>query len=107
VRRALVLLLFFVLLPTAAAATRKAQVMLTSSSPVVVRGYGFHARERVAVTVSASETHKKFVYATRRGAIRALFRGFSIQYCEPYDIRAKGSRGSSAFVRVIPDCAPQ
>lgn len=104
---ALALLLFFVLLPTAAAATRKAQVQLTSSSPVVVRGYGFHARERVAVTVSASATQKRVVYATRRGAIRAVFRAFSIQYCEPYEIRAKGNRCSSAFVRVIPDCAPQ
>ena len=81
--------------------------MLTSSSPVVVHGVAFHSRERVAVTVSAGETHKKFVSATRRGAIRAVFRGFSIHYCEPYEIRAKGNRGSSAFVRVIPDCAPQ
>jgi hypothetical protein len=105
-RLALVLGLFFGLLSTAGATTRAAHLTVPSRSPVAVRGTGFHAGERVTVTVSAKSVRKKAVTATRLGAFRATFRGFSIGYCDPYTVRAKGNRGSSAFVRVIPECAP-
>ncbi len=99
--------LFFALLPTAAASTAAAHVAVPSRSPVVVRGTGFHANERVTVTVSAKSTHTKRVTANRLGNFRVTFLGFSLGYCEIYSVRARGSRGSSAVLNVIPECAPQ
>ncbi len=101
------LALFLAVLPAAAASTIAAHITVPSRSPVAVRGTGFHAGERVAVIVSAKSTHRKTVTANRLGSFRATFPGFSIVYCEAYIVRAKGSRGSSAVFRVIPECAPQ
>ena len=105
-RPALVLALFFGLLSAAGATTLTAHMTVPSRSPVAVRGTGFHGGERVSITVSAKSVRKKAVTANRLGTFRATFRGFSIGYCDPYTVRAKGSRGSSAFLRVIPECAP-
>ncbi len=91
---------------TAAASTRRAQVVLLNSSPVTVRGTGFHRGERVVVTVAASSMRTKKV-ATTRGAFRIVFQGFKFSYCEGYTIQAKGNRGSNAFVKVIPECPAQ
>lgn len=105
-RLAALVLLVLALLPVAASgSTRTARVTLPSRSPVTVQGTGFRPSERVAVTVSAKTTHRKSVTASRRGAFRTTFPGFSIGYCEAFAVRAKGSRGSSAFVKVIPECA--
>ncbi len=106
-RLALALALFFVLLPTAAASTGAAHITVPSRSPVAVRGTGFRANERVTVTVSAKSTHTTRVTTNRLGNFRATFRGFSLGYCEIYSVRARGSRGSSAVLNVIPECAPQ
>jgi phosphate-selective porin len=105
-RSLLVLAAFLVLLPAAAASTRSARITVPSLSPVVVSGTGFRASERVAVSVSSKSTQKKSVTASLQGRFRATFRGFSIHYCEEYSARAKGNRGSTAFVKVIPECAP-
>ena len=105
VRLALVLSLLVMLVPAAAAGTsRTAYVTVPSKSPVTVRGTRFLPNEIVRVTVSASSTRIKKVTANARGAFRTTFRGFSIKYCEPYTVRAKGNRGSLATVNVIPDC---
>ncbi len=92
---------------TAAASTPKAQVVLLNSSPVTVRGTGFHRSERVVVTVAASSMRTKKVVATTRGAFRIVFQGLKFAYCEGYTIHAKGNRGSNAFVKVIPECPSQ
>jgi hypothetical protein len=92
---------------TAAASTRKAEVVLLNSSPVTVRGTGFHRSERVVVTVAASSMRTKKAIATTRGAFRVVFQGFEFGYCEGYTIHARGNRGSSAFVRIIPECRSQ
>lgn len=106
-RFALLLALFFGLLPVAGASTsRTAHITVMSRSPVVVRGTGFRSSERVALTVSTTRTYKKTVTATRLGAIRAKFIGVSIGNCQIYSIWAKGNRGSSAVLRVIPECPP-
>ena len=107
-RFVLLLGLVAALLPIAAAAsTRAAQVAVVSHSPVTVRGTGFHRYERVVVTVSARESRTRKIYATARGSFRAVFKGYSFTYCEPYAVRAKGNRGSTAFVRIIPECPSQ
>ncbi|MFL6016060.1 MAG: hypothetical protein ACJ74I_02920 [Gaiellaceae bacterium] len=92
---------------TAAASTRKPEVVLLNSSPVTVRGTGFHRSERVVVTVAASSMGTKKAIASTRGAFRIVFPGLKVGYCEGYTIRAKGNRGSNAFVRIIPECPSQ
>ena len=98
---------FLVVLPAAHGSTRKAHITMTSLAPVTVSGTGFRAKERVTVSVSAKATHKKVVVASRLGAFRATFRGMQIGYCQFYSAQAKGNRGSTASLKVIPECAPQ
>jgi hypothetical protein len=98
----------FVLLPVAAgASTTAAHVSVSALTPVTVRGTSFRPSERVRLTVSAKGSHTKTVIANARGNFKATFTGFSIGRCDAYLVRAKGSRGSSAFLRVIPECAPE
>ena len=106
-RFALFFSLVFVVLPTASASTssRTAHIEITSRSPVVVRGTGFRLSERVTVSVSAKATYKKVVTASRLGAFRVTFRGMAIGSCEFYSAKARGSRGSTASLKVIPECA--
>jgi hypothetical protein len=105
VRFTLTLALLLVALPSAGASTRAAHLTVPSRSPVIVRGTGFHASERVTVSVWASAARRKVVTAGARGNLRAAFPGFSIGYCEPYVVRATGNRGSRAIAKVIPECA--
>jgi hypothetical protein len=100
--------LLVALLPaTAGASTRTAHVYATSLSPVSVRGTSFRANERVAVTVSAKTTRTKTATAGVRGNFAVTFKAVSIGRCQPYTIRAKGNRGSTALLRVLPECAPE
>jgi hypothetical protein len=98
-----------VLLPAGALAssTRKAHIAVRSTSPVSIQGTGFKARERVVVTVMAKSTRTKAVRATTGGAFAVTFPSVSIGYCQEYAIRAKGNRGSTAIIRVIPECPSQ
>jgi hypothetical protein len=88
------------------AATRTAQVRVTNISPVVVRGTGFVARERVTVTVSAKTSRTRVVTATAAGSLVARFAHFTIGRCDAYAVKAKGSAGSRAFWKIAPMCAP-
>jgi hypothetical protein len=108
VRLAVVLSLFVALLPIAAVASpsRTAHVTLASLSPVSVRGTSFLSDERVAVTVFAKSARTKTVTAGSRGGFRVTFTTVSIGACQAYAVRAKGNRGSVAFLKVTPECAP-
>jgi hypothetical protein len=86
-------------------ATRTAHVTVTSPSPFTVRGAGFLPGERVTVTVAAKATRTRSVTASTRGNFHLTFWSLSIGTCDAYAVRAKGSRGSTAFVKVLPECA--
>jgi hypothetical protein len=103
-----VLSLCVALLPAAAVASpsRTAHVTLASLSPVSVRGTSFRSHERVAVTVSAKSTRTKTVTAGARGGFTVRFTSLSLGTCQAYAVRAKGNRGSVAFLKVTPVCAP-
>ena len=92
---------------TAVAATTRARVAVTSTAPVTIDGSGFRSRERVTVTLVATDLRRKVVTASAKGAFTAKFAGATIGYCESYFIRAKGNRGSLAVVKLVPECAPQ
>jgi hypothetical protein len=108
VKLAAVLSLCVALLPTAAGASpsRTAHVTLASLSPVSVSGTSFRSHERVAVTVSAKSTRTKTVTAGARGGFKVTFTSLSLGTCQAYALRAKGNRGSIAFLKVTPVCAP-
>jgi len=94
-----------VLVATAAyAAVGTARVGVMQTSPFTVRGTGFRAHERVAVTVYAKTTRMKAVTAGVRGGFTTAFSGVTIGRCDGYVIRAKGNRGSIAFLKVRPEC---
>jgi hypothetical protein len=106
-RFALLLTLMFLMLPTASALTSSptAHITITSRSPVVVRGTGFRPSERVTVSFWAKATYRKVVTASRLGAFRVTFRGVAIGSCQSYSAQAKGSRGSTASLKVLAECA--
>jgi hypothetical protein len=107
VRFAAVLSLVAVLAPAAVGASfRTAHVTVSALSPFTVRGTSFRSNERVRVTVFAKDTRTKTVTATARGGFGTKFSGLTIGYCDPYTVRARGNRGSSAFLKVLPECAP-
>jgi hypothetical protein len=71
------------------------------STPVVVRGSGFAAGERVRVRVRVKgrSVYGKTVTSGRRGGFVARFAGHSMPRCGIYVITAAGSKGSSARLR--------
>ena len=89
---------------TVAAAKTRPRVAVISTAPVTVSGSGFRSRERVTVTLMTTGTTRKLVRASARGAFTAKFAGVTIGYCEGYFIRAKGSRGSLAVLKLTPEC---
>ena len=91
---------------TASASTSTAHVSVPSLSPFTVHGTGFHASERVRVTLMANGTQWKTVSASARGRFTTAFARVKLGSCSMYTVRARGNRGSSAVLRVIPECAP-
>lgn len=87
-------------------ATRSAHLSVTTTAPTTITGTGFKKHERVTVTVSASDTRTKRVVAGLRGGFTTTFKGFAIGRCVAYTVRAKGDRGSTALLKVTPECAP-
>ena len=90
----------------ALASTVTARVRFVETSPVVVRGTGFVALERVTVTVSAKGSRMKVVTASSAGAFVVRFPRFAIGHCERYGVVAKGNQGSYATWKIAPMCAP-
>ncbi len=77
-----------------------------SLPPFVVRGAGFHAQERVTVTVLWNGRHSRIVRASAAGAFSAAFPGVVVDRCGGYFVRAVGDAGSRAVLRIMPACAP-
>lgn len=81
-----------------------ALVLAHGSSPLAVHGRGFHAREHVRVTIGA---RADTVVATRDGTFVAPFPGFTISRCGAVLIRAVGSKGTTAALKIPrPACLP-
>lgn len=85
-----------------AAGTARARVWVADRSPLVVRGSGFAAGERVAVTVTGAGRFVRAVTATRAGVIVARWTvdGNAKAGCAALFVRAAGNRGAVATVKV-------
>ena len=106
--RGLVLsLAVFVLLPVSSGNARPdatATVRVPDTTPFVVRGSRFKARENVKVVALVKGRRVMNVVATTAGVFTARFTDVSVQGCSAYIVRATGSKGSVAYVRHQPVC---
>lgn len=101
---AAVVLALVLVLPSWAARPRRAQLDLTSVAPLVVRGIGFGAGERVAVIASYPGAQQIVnITARRNGGFRAVFT-LAVTRCTPLTIRAVGGLGSRAILQAQPRC---
>jgi hypothetical protein len=108
-RLLLVAVLLAALAPSLApAGSLRARVWLADRSPLVVRGSGFAAAERVTVTVTGAGRFVRTVTATRSGAIVARWRSVPAKAgCAALFIRAAGARGTVVTLKVAGIECPQ
>jgi hypothetical protein len=85
--------------PTASPALR-----VPDTTPFVVRGNSFKAREKVRVVARVQGRYVKTVRASAIGVFTVSF-PVSVQACTGYIVRATGSEGSYAYLRHLPECA--
>jgi hypothetical protein len=100
-----VLMLVLALPAPAAPGSTRASLKLTSTTPLVVVGTGFGAREPVLLTYTAADLTRRVlgVRATRIGGFRARFE-LRPERCAAFTVRAAGTRGSRAVLQVEPAC---
>ena len=103
-RTALTLVAVF-LVAAAPAGAATARLALVSRSPhLVVRGSGFHPRESVTLTTSGQRV---VVRASQAGTFLATFSKVPVSRCEARTIRAAGSTGTVAVLKMPqPACMP-
>jgi hypothetical protein len=83
---------------------RRPSLQLRSIDPVVVTGRGFASGEPVLLTARSGATGRAVpVVAKRDGTFRARFR-LHLGRCALLTVRAVGTRGSRAILKVDPNC---
>jgi hypothetical protein len=90
----------------AAQGTTRPTLRLTDASPVVLRGSGFEARERVRVSVYAGERAAKRATAGLRGGFVVRF-DVDASLCAGFSAVAVGSKSSRASFKRPPGMCPQ
>ncbi len=91
-----------------ALATGSPKLHLVRAQPVIVRGTGFRAAERIAVRLAVEgAVHTRLVHASTSGRFTVSFPRVSLSHCIAYLVVARGSLGSHATLRRSPfaDCA--
>ena len=73
--------------------------------PFTVDGAGFRSGERVKVVVGARNRVSRTVTAGPAGRFHARMRAVRLGSCPAFAIRATGSQGSRASLKVVPTCA--
>jgi len=92
----------------APAGSLRARVWLADRSPLVVRGTGFAAAERVTVTVTGAGRFVRTVTATYSGTIVARWTAVPAKAgCAELFIRAAGARGTIVTAKVAGMECPQ
>ena len=86
----------------------KPSLRLVDRAPVVVRGEGFAANERVTLVLVADRKVSKKLQAGSAGQFVARF-GRSLGFCTRFSLQAYGSNGSRARIlpaRISTACLP-
>ena len=81
-----------------AAASTKPGLRVQSLSPFSVRGTNFKTLERVRVTLDGEWV--TYAKANVNGVFVATFKGISVDRCDGAAVRAVGSRGTTAMLRL-------
>ena len=91
-----------------AAATRPAPALsIAARQPVQIRGVHFLPRELVRVTATSDATETQRVRASASGSFLVSFDGMVLDRCSGLRVRAAGSRGSVALLKLpLPACLP-
>jgi hypothetical protein len=79
--------------------TSAPKLSVPDTAPFTVRGVGFKALERVVVTVSSGAARKRTTVTGTAGTFTITFTGVDVGSCDPYVVRALGTKGSKAAVR--------
>lgn len=91
----------------AVVAPRAPHLAVSTRTVFTVRGTAFKHAERVTVTVTALGVKEHVVVrATRLGVFNARFPKLVLPRCPIYTVKATGSSGSHAVLRVRGECAP-
>ena len=90
------------------ASERSPTLRVVSATPLIVAGSGFEARERITVTVLTSLGPRIVrTRATAAGRFRAKLGVFTQPCGKPFAVRARGTGGSVAMLRLeAPPCVP-
>jgi hypothetical protein len=91
-------------LAAVALALLRPQVVVPDTSPFMVRGTGFHPGERVTLVVTAGSRVTRTITAGVRGGFTLRMTSVNLGSCAGYSVRATGSMGSRASMRIIPEC---
>jgi hypothetical protein len=101
---AAVVLALLLATPSFGGKPQRASLELRSIDPVVVTGRGFGPGEPVLLTATAGATGRVVpLVAKRNGTFTARFR-LHLGSCAPFTVRAVGTRGSRAILKVDPGC---
>ena len=101
---AAVLTLVLALPAPAAPAPQRASLKLVSTSPLVVGGMHFGAREAVLLTYQTPDLSRVVAVRARPdGSFRATF-DLRLDRCAVFTVRAAGRRGTRAVLQVEPAC---
>jgi hypothetical protein len=93
-----------VAVPSLAGGASRARVRIVTLSPLVVRGSGFKARERIRVTATPGGV--RHVVSTAGGRFRATFAA-PVDRCLGLSVAAVGARGDRAALKLPqPACPP-
>jgi hypothetical protein len=99
--------LLLALAAPAAAVEKPRLTTVSSEMRVVVRGAHFVANERVTVRVFGRTIVTKRIVTTAQGSFRVALRRPAPRVCNMLLVRASGSRGDWAVVRIgAPECNP-
>lgn len=91
----------------APAAAGTPRLQLSHFQPLTVRGAGFHAHERVRVTLAAPDPQTRVVATSASGSFSVAFPAAHVGHCTGYFIRAVGAAGEHALLRPpLPACMP-
>jgi hypothetical protein len=94
---AVVSLVLLVGVPAGSAAAPRLSVL--GVSPLTVRGVGFAPKERVRLTATVGHA-TRWSRAGSGGAFVLRFSGIAVPSCTAFSVRAFGSTGTRAIVRV-------
>jgi hypothetical protein len=85
-----------------------ASIRVVNLAPFTVVGSRFAPAERVRLVVRVrGSRRKRTVDTTARGSLHVVFRKLRVRDCQPYSVRAVGSRGNLAATKNPPaECGP-